>query len=91
MEPIPELPIPHRPSSAIDPDGTKVKILPDGLVKLDGVILFRAVMHDGKMHLQFIDHDRMRVRCRGSKFVEIPLDILIKRVEGDKPTDEQQP
>jgi hypothetical protein len=77
---IPEDPKQSRPK--MDRTGKLITILPDGLVKLDGVILFRTVERDGKICLQFVDHDRLRVRCRGSRFVEIPIEILLDKVQG---------
>lgn len=73
----------------IDRTGKLITLLPDGLVKLDGVILFRTVERDGKICLQFVDHDRLRVRCRGSRFVEIPIEILIAKVQGKELPDDQ--
>lgn len=75
--------------ATIDRKGSLVKIYPDGLVKLDGVAIFRKVNRDGILYLQFIDHDRMRIQCRGSKYVEIPVAVLVDKVEGKDNADEQ--
>lgn len=84
----------------IDADGKTVKITEDNLVRIDGIGVFRRVQREGVLYLQFIDTDRYRAKCRGSKFVEIPLDILIaiinpiqnlkETVNGHNPTNATQ-
>jgi hypothetical protein len=74
---------------AIDRTGKKLLIMPDGLIKLDGVIIFRAVEREGQVCLQFVDHDRLRVQCRGSRYIEIPLEVLIDKIQRKDSTDEQ--
>ena len=74
---------------AIDRTGKKITITADGLVKLDGVIIFRTVEREGAFCLQFVDHDRLRVQCRGSRYIEIPLDVLMDKIQGKEKTDEQ--
>lgn len=74
---------------SLDRTGKKVTITPDGLVKLDGVIIFRTVERNGAFCLQFVDHDRLRVQCRGSRYIEIPLDVLMNKIQGKENADEQ--
>lgn len=52
----------------------------DGIVSIDGIILFRIFERDGKKFLQAKDYDRKRIKCRHSYFVEIPLDVFIARI-----------
>lgn len=60
----------------------EVKICPDGMVRIDGAPLFKRIERaDGVIILQFIDRDRMRSACRGSRFIEIPLTELVKQME----------
>ena len=63
--------------STIDEAGKTVKIGDDNLVRIDGIGVFRRIQREGVLYLQFMDTDRYRAKCRGSKFVEIPLHILI--------------
>jgi hypothetical protein len=51
-----------------------------GLVRIDGVIVFRKVIRDGILHLQFVDKDRMRNQCRGAERIEIPLGALLTKI-----------
>jgi len=74
--------------SKIDERGELVKIADDGLVKLDGVTMFRKVMRDGKLYLQFRDSDRMRSQLRKTCYVEIPIAVLLDRIEGKSIADE---
>lgn len=69
---------------AVDGD---IDIRDTGLVRLDGVILFRKVIRDGILHLQFVDNDRMRIQCRGARHLEIPLNTLLAKIGfvGDEP------
>lgn len=64
--------------STIDTDGKTVRITEDNLVRIDGIGVFRRVQREGVLYLQFMDTDRYRAKCRGSKFVEIPLQILVE-------------
>lgn len=57
-----------------------IDIRDNGLVRLDGVILFRKVIRDGILHLQFVDNDRMRIQCRGARHIEVPLNMLLSKI-----------
>lgn len=63
--------------STVDEAGKTIKIGEDNLVRIDGIGVFRRIQRDGVLYLQFMDTDRYRAKCRGSKFVEIPLHILV--------------
>lgn len=65
---------------SIDLDGKTVKIGDDDLVRVDGIGVFRRIQREGVLYLQFMDTDRYRAKCRGSKFVEIPLQILVEKI-----------
>ena len=58
-------------------DEIAIKITDDGLMKLDGVPMFRKVVHNNAIYIQCMDKDRMRSSCRGTRLVEIRLDLLI--------------
>lgn len=60
--------------------GDCVRITDDGLVKLDGITSFRIVVREGITYFQVCDHDRMRSNCRGTRYVEVPLEVLVKRL-----------
>jgi hypothetical protein len=62
--------------SKVDANGSTVKVQDDGLVKIDGITVFRRVVRDGTIYLQFQDRDRMRASCRGTIFVEVPLSAV---------------
>lgn len=66
--------------TSVDSTGKSIKTNIDGLIRIDGITAFRRVERDGVIYLQFCDHDRMRSQCRGTKFVEVPLDVLIAAI-----------
>ena len=68
--------------SKIDERGELIRITDDGLVKLDGIAILRRVEREGKVYLQFCDSDRMRTQLRKTRYVEIPLEVLMDRIEG---------
>lgn len=67
--------------STIDTSGKTVKIGEDNLVRIDGIGVFRRILREGVLYLQFMDTDRYRAKCRGSKYVEIPLHILFEKLD----------
>jgi hypothetical protein len=68
--------------SLIDPTGSKITIAPDtSIVRIDGIILCKRIVRDGKVILQFKDGDRIRSRCRNTPFVEIPLDAFAEALK----------
>jgi len=66
--------------STINKSHELIKITDDGLVRVDGIGAFRRIERDGVLYLQFADYDRLRIKCRGSKFVEIPLNVLVEQI-----------
>jgi hypothetical protein len=55
-----------------------VRIDPEtSLVRVDGIILFKRVLKESGIFLQFKDSDRLRSRRRGTEFVEIPLSAFV--------------
>lgn len=55
--------------------GATIKIDPlTDLIRVDGIIICRRIERDGQIVLQFKDGDRIRSRCRGTCFVEVPLE-----------------
>jgi hypothetical protein len=71
-----------------------ISMAEDGLVKVDGISAFRRIDRDGETYIQFCDHDRMRSKCRGTRFVEVPLTVLMNAIfdasEEKGKADEQQ-
>jgi hypothetical protein len=46
------------------------------LVRVDGIIVCKRIRRAGQVYLQFKDGDRMRSTCRGTQFVEVPLEAF---------------
>lgn len=62
----------------VDVEAKTVKIDPNtSLVRVDGIILFRRVLRDSGVILQFKDSDRLRSRRRGTEYVEVPLEAFV--------------
>ncbi len=66
----------------VDETGKTVRVTEDGLVKIDGITAFRIVERNGIFYMQFCDHDRMRSSCRGTRYVEVPIEVLTQTVTG---------
>ncbi len=66
--------------TTVDTDGKTVKVTGDNLVRIDGIGVFRRVLRAGVLYLQFMDTDRYRAKCRGSRYVEIPLQVLVEKI-----------
>lgn len=65
-----------------DTRASKVRIDPDSaLVRVDGVILFKRILRDAKVVLQFKDSDRLRSRNRGTAFIEVPLEAFVEALK----------
>lgn len=47
-----------------------------GLVRLDGIIIARRVVANGKTYLEFKDNDRIRSSCRDTCLVQVALEDL---------------
>ena len=54
----------------------QIQVADDGLVRVDGVPMFRRIERDGVVYLEFFDRDRLRAQCRGTRLVEVSLDML---------------
>lgn len=69
-------------SSKIDQTGDCIKIdMASGLVRIDGVPVFKVISAAGTdIRLQFVDGDRLRSEGRGTRYIEIPLTILIEKI-----------
>jgi len=68
-------------SPLLDPNGHKVEVGNDGLVRVDGIIAFRVVNRQGEPCIQFCDQDRLRSTCRGTRYVEVPLETLTSKLK----------
>jgi len=52
-----------------------------GICRVDGIPVFRIIAIHGQMvRLQFADDDKMRSGYRGTRYVEIALDVLFRRI-----------
>jgi hypothetical protein len=70
-------------TTKVDDSGKSIRENLEGLIRIDGIPAFRKVIKDGKTYLQFQDADRVRIQCRGTKLVEVPLDVLVKFLNDD--------
>ena len=62
----------------VDVSAKTVRVDPNTeLVRVDGIILFRRILRDNGVILQFKDSDRLRSRRRGTEYVEIPLESFV--------------
>ncbi len=65
-----------------DPRAETVKIdIDTALVRVDGAILFKRILRDCQIILQFKDGDKMRSRSRGTQFIEVPLDKFVEALQ----------
>lgn len=67
--------------SKIDLLGKTVSIDEDGLVRVDGGPMFRRIVRGGQIFVQFCDRQKMRSRIRGTPYIEIPLIVLVDRLQ----------
>lgn len=70
------------PPPPVQDNGGCITIDPlSGLVRVDGIPMFKAI--DGKdgIKLQFKDSDKLRSKYRGSQYIEIPLEALVKKIK----------
>lgn len=61
----------------LDTTGEMIKTTDTGLIRIDGITVFRKVVREGIIYIEFCDNDRMRTKCRGTRFVEVPLSVLL--------------
>jgi hypothetical protein len=51
------------------------------LIRVDNIIVCKRVSRAGQVLLQFKDGDRLRSQCRGTQFVEVPLEAFHKALQ----------
>lgn len=70
-------------SSLIDNTASCVHVDPvSGNVRVGGALVFRIVSTPGQpLRVQFYDGNRARVEARGTPFIEVPLDVLVSKLE----------
>ncbi len=56
---------------------TQIIIDKDGMVRVDGIPVFRTFQLDGVAMIEFCDQNRFRSTCRGTRYVSIPLAQLV--------------
>ena len=66
--------------SKIDHTAQTVTIDREGLVRVDGVVVFRLLTRGGILFAQFLDSDRLRSQCRGARYIEVPWDALAEKL-----------
>lgn len=64
-------------------EGSDIVIATDGLVRVDGIAVFKVVVREDKTFIEFFDHDRMRSKCRGTKFVEVEIGAILEAIAKD--------
>lgn len=54
-----------------------------GLVRVDGIPMFKVI--DGKdgIKLQFKDGDKLRSKYRGTQYIEVPLEALVNKIKAE--------
>lgn len=53
-----------------------------GILRIDGVPVCKVVLVRGEgIRLQFQDGDRLRSAGRGTRYIEIPLESIIRRIQ----------
>ena len=71
------------PALIVDERGFSQNI--DGMIYIDGIVLFRILERDGKLFIQVKDHDRRRIKCRRTYFVEMDLETFIAKIAAKVP------
>jgi hypothetical protein len=83
--PIPTSSGAARPCAKIDKTGSTIQVTQDGLFKVDQVPVFRLVARPDGVYVQVRDEFRMRCQCRGSAFIEVPVDVFIQQLQVHNP------
>jgi hypothetical protein len=53
-----------------------------GMVRVDGVPVFKIRTSDnGEIYLQFADLNKIRSDGRGTRFIEVPIEVLIEKIK----------
>jgi len=63
-----------------DPLCKTVTVDPHGLVRVDGIPVFRRLVQGGEVLLEFRDRDRLRARAMNRETICVPLDELVTRL-----------
>jgi len=66
--------------SKVDTNGRTVTIDKDGMIRVDGVAVFRRVIRGGDLYAQFMDGNRIRSQCRGTPYIEVSWDALTAKL-----------
>lgn len=61
----------------LDTSGSTICVNTKGLVRVDDIVVFAVVVRDSALWLRFCDRNRQRARIRGSRCVEVPLDVVL--------------
>jgi hypothetical protein len=64
----------------IDFTGQTVHVTGNGMVRVDEVTVCKRVERAGRTWLQFCDRSKVRSQGRGTRLIEVPLDIFALRV-----------
>lgn len=69
----------------VDMTGASVQVAQDGLLKVDQVAVFRLVARQDGVYVQVKDDHRQRCNCRGTAFIEIPVQVFIEQLRMHNP------
>lgn len=64
----------------VDPLCKTVTVDAAGLVRVDGIPVFRRLVRGGELFLEFRDRDGLRARALNRETICVPLDALVTRL-----------
>lgn len=64
----------------VDPLCKTVTVDAAGLVRIDGIAVFRRLVRGNEVFLEFRDRDRLRARALNRETICVPLDALVVRL-----------
>ena len=64
----------------LDPLCKTVTVDATGLVRIDGIPVFRRLVRGGEVFLEFRDRDGLRARALNRETICVPLDALVVRL-----------
>ncbi len=64
----------------LDPLCKTVTVDATGLVRVDGIPVFRRLVRGGEVFLEFRDRDGLRARALNRETICVPLDALVVRL-----------
>ena len=64
----------------LDPLCKTVTVDATGLVRVDGIPVFRRLVRGGELLLEFYDRDGLRARALNRETICVPLDALVMRL-----------